>query len=92
MEKKMTRMIFVTVATVATLIAGLQPTKAYEAPWCAVISLGTGSMYWDCRYRSIEECQPNVLGGNRGWCNPNPYSVAVPTGRKQAKKRHAHQQ
>jgi len=31
--------------------------------------------YWDCQYRSIEECRPNVLAGNRGWCNPNPYFV-----------------
>ena len=48
-----------------------QSAKTYEAPWCAVISEG----YWDCRYHSIEECRPNVLAGNRGWCNPNPYFV-----------------
>src|SRR6516162_11394638 len=48
-----------------------QPAIAYQAKWCAVISEG----YWDCQYRSIEECRPNVLAGNRGWCNPNPYFV-----------------
>jgi hypothetical protein len=27
---------------------------------------------WDCHYRSVEECRPNVIAGNRGTCNPNP--------------------
>ena len=48
-----------------------QSAGTYEAAWCAVISEG----YWDCQYHSIEECRPNVLAGNRGWCNPNPYFV-----------------
>ncbi len=43
-----------------------------EAPWCAVISLGRGSEYWDCRYATIEACRPNVLAGNRGVCSTNP--------------------
>ena len=46
--------------------------QVQKTPWCAVISEG----HWDCQYRSIEECRPNVLAGNRGWCNPNPYFVA----------------
>ena len=73
----MIRMIFAAVAALAGLAIDLQSAKAYEAPWCAVISKGTGSVYWDCQYRSIEECRPNVLAGNRGWCNPNPYFVAA---------------
>ncbi len=44
----------------------------YEAPWCAVQSLGFGEVHWDCEYRSIEECQPHVIAGNRGFCNLNP--------------------
>jgi hypothetical protein len=63
--------IFAPAVVIALLIFGPRPAKAYEAPWCAVISEG----YWDCQYRSIEECRPNVLAGNRGWCNPNPYFV-----------------
>ena len=62
---------FVPSVVLALLVFGPQPVKAYEAPWCAVISDG----YWDCQYRSIEECGPNVLAGNRGWCNPNPYFI-----------------
>ncbi|MGB7780289.1 MAG: hypothetical protein WCF86_02030, partial [Pseudolabrys sp.] len=33
---------------------------------------------WDCRYHTFAECQPNVLAGNRGFCNPNPSYVANP--------------
>jgi uncharacterized protein DUF3551 len=58
--------------------AGVQPASAYvmdyhQAPWCAVMDMGTGSMYWDCSYATIEACRPNVIAGNRGFCNPNPY-------------------
>ena len=89
----MVRMILPAVVTVATtLVFGPQPTAAYEAPWCAVISMGTGSVYWDCQYRSIEECRPNVLAGNRGWCNPNPYFVAAPVKQKRSGRRHARPQ
>jgi hypothetical protein len=70
------RMIFAAAVAVVAGGFGLQPAKAYTAPWCAVINLGTATAYWDCRYGSIEQCQPNVLAGNRGWCNPNPYFVA----------------
>jgi hypothetical protein len=50
-----------------------------DAPWCAVINLGMDAR-WDCRYRTVEECVPNV---ERGSCSPNPYAgvsagVAVP--------------
>jgi hypothetical protein len=42
------------------------------APWCAVISTGNGNVYWDCHYATVAECAPNVIAGNRGFCNPNP--------------------
>jgi Protein of unknown function (DUF3551) len=70
------RIIFAAVVVLAAVVFSLQPAKAYEAPWCAVTSGGDGDMHWDCQYRSIEECRPNVLAGNRGWCNPSPYFVA----------------
>lgn len=84
----MIRIIFAAAAAAfASLAFGLQPAKAKEAPWCAVTSGGEGGMHWDCQYRSIEECRPNVLAGNRGWCNPNPYFVAAPTEHKRSAKR-----
>ena len=72
----MTRVILATIAAFAGVFVGLQPAKA-QAPWCAVITIGEDSVYWDCRYSSIEQCRPNVLAGNRGFCNPNPYFAAA---------------
>ena len=79
----MTRMIFAAVFALTPLVFGPLPAAAYEAPWCAVLGMGKG-VYWDCQYATFEECRPNVLAGNRGWCNPNPYFVAsnVPNGRQ----------
>lgn len=63
----------------ATLAVGLQggvsPAQAAggDAPWCAVIDYGDGGVSWECDYRSFEECYPNVLAGNKGFCNVNPY-------------------
>jgi hypothetical protein len=55
-----------------------------DAPWCAVTEIGDGDGAWNCQYQTVEECVPNVLAGNRGHCNPNPYAVdpttvSVPT-------------
>jgi hypothetical protein len=72
----MIRTILVAAAALASVSIGLRHTVASEAPWCAVISTSNESVYWDCQYRSFEECRPNVLAGNRGWCNPSPYYVA----------------
>jgi hypothetical protein len=44
-----------------------------DAPWCAVVNVGAGEIQWDCEYRTVQECTPNVLAGNRGFCNVNPY-------------------
>ncbi len=69
------------------------PARADDRfPWCAVVSMGPGSVYWDCRFRTVEECVPNVIAGNRGTCSHNPrwdgwYApVAKPRARH---KRHA---
>jgi len=43
-----------------------------DAPWCAVIEIGTGEVYSDCQYQTFEACAPNVVAGNRGFCNVNP--------------------
>jgi hypothetical protein len=42
-----------------------------DAPWCAVINIGKG-VTWDCQYQTVEQCVPNVIAGNRGFCNLNP--------------------
>jgi hypothetical protein len=61
---------------------GTSTSQAFgDAPWCAVINIGTGTAYWDCQYSTFEACYPDVLAGNRGFCNVNPWpgpSQAVP--------------
>ncbi len=61
-------------ALLAAMMAWTPAGHAFgDAPWCAVINIGTGEVYWDCQYRTVEECVPNVIAGNRGFCNVNPY-------------------
>jgi Protein of unknown function (DUF3551) len=74
MRQKMKRMICASAMLFALAAFGTVPAQAQvgHAPWCAVISLGTGSVYWDCHYATLEQCVPNVLAGNRGFCNHNP--------------------
>ena len=80
-----TRLVIATaVAAAAVAVFRVPASFAFgDAPWCAVTSLGRGDVHWDCQYRTVEECVPNVIAGNRGFCNLNPYgpgptAVAVP--------------
>ncbi len=78
----MTRSILLAGAALISVSISPLNADASEAPWCAVISRSDGDVHWDCTYRSIEECRPNVIasnGNNRGFCNPSPYYVANPT-------------
>ena len=79
----MTRVIFAIVAALASVALDSPQAVGVEAPWCAVTKEGD---HWDCRYSSAAEYQPNVVAGNRGWCNQNPYFVAVPTKRRPASR------
>ena len=65
------------------------PVRAVNARWCAVISLGPGDAYWDCRYFSLEDCVPHVIAGNRGFCNTNPaWNAAAERPKHRSKRRH----
>jgi len=77
----MTRLILAIVAALAGGLVGLHPAQAYQAPWCAMIQTGIGSVYWDCQYHSFEDCyrRGNILGGNKGFCNPSPYYLPTAT-------------
>ena len=90
----MMRLVLATFVAVAALCSVPAAADFYSEPWCAVIAMGDGDMQWDCEYRTIEECRPNVLAGNRGWCNPNPYLVALsaPERHKHSRKRHTQRQ
>ena len=82
----MIRMAFVLAAAIASFGWQTGWAKAYEAPWCAVSTAKDG--YWDCQYRSFEECRSRagILGGNRGFCNPSPYYVAGSAEQRQTRR------
>jgi hypothetical protein len=72
-----TRLPIAAAAFMAALCFGAPAGHAYgNAPWCAVVDLGAGNVQWQCEYYSAEDCQPNVIAGDRGSCNRNPYYVA----------------
>lgn len=73
----MIRIVFALAGAAALLFATTPSSRALSgnAPWCAVVNIGFGEMEWDCHYQTVEECTPNVLAGNRGFCNHNPYYV-----------------
>ena len=63
---------------IAVMAFDLRPAQAYgRAPWCAVVDVGFADVIWDCHYRSVEECRPNVIAGNRGTCNPGLVGLAA---------------
>ena len=67
------RLVLIAAAFMAVMAFDVRPAPAHRmAPWCAVVSTGFENDSWDCHYASIEECRPNVIAGNRGFCSPNP--------------------
>jgi Protein of unknown function (DUF3551) len=87
------RLMLASAVFAATMCFAAPASRAFgDAPWCAVINLGTGDAYWDCQYRTVEECVPNVLAGNRGFCNLNPdwrgSYVPNPAAHPRQRKRH----
>ena len=78
LEDKMWNRIPVLIVAVAALIFEMSPAHAAyigNAPWCAVVNVGFGDMEWDCQYPTFEACYHlgNILAGNRGFCNLNPW-------------------
>jgi hypothetical protein len=83
------RIAFPVVAMAAAMLFDLRAAGAYygNGPWCAVESLGFGTVKEDCSMRDFEQCRLLTIAGNRGFCIPNPYwsgpyGVAEPAGRK----------
>ena len=66
------------------------PAQTAEGPWCRILNLGSDASD-DCQYMSLEECQPLVIAGQRGFCNPNPRWQGpdqTKTGRKRTSRRY----
>ena len=80
--KTFAKLIIGIAALAAATWFGTSPSHAYgDAPWCAVKTL-SGDVYWNCQYRTVEECAPNVVAGDRGFCALNPWprpSQVVPS-------------
>ena len=57
----MTRSILLAGAALISVSISPLNAEVSEALWCAVISRSDGDVHWDCTYRSIEECRPNVI-------------------------------
>jgi hypothetical protein len=92
----MTRISLSIVAAAAVLSFTASSSHAQQsgnAPWCAVLNMGDGDVVWECEYNTVEECVPNVLAGNRGFCELNPYgghaaaNVVPPARRKHHPRR-----
>jgi hypothetical protein len=71
--KRPALMIAAAVVALGALASAGQAQTYGEAPWCAVVSPTDGNIQWDCYYHSAAECAPNVIAGQRGFCNVNPY-------------------
>jgi len=90
--KTLAKLIFGGAALAVATLFGTSTSRAYgDAPWCAVINIGKGTVYQDCQYRSFEDCyrRGNILAGNRGFCNPSPYYVAGSAEQRQTRNRRA---
>ena len=90
----MTRSILLAGTALISVSISSLSAKASEAPWCAVINQGTGSVYDDCQFSSFDDCyrRGNMLAGNRGFCNPSPYYVPSAAGNTRSAKRRARPQ
>jgi hypothetical protein len=90
----MNRILFLLPAAAAALSFAISSGHAAyigNAPWCAVVNIGAGDVEWDCEYGSIEACRPNVIAGNRGFCQINLYySPAPPYGAPYVRRAHRH--
>jgi Protein of unknown function (DUF3551) len=76
----MNRAFLLAVAVATTALAGGQPAEAYyDAPWCAVFTLGPGGAVERCEYRNFESCRLDVVAGNRGFCRQNGYFQSYPS-------------
>jgi len=65
---------FAVMATLAGAFFAQVPASRAQngnAPWCAVVNIGFEDISRTCTFRSVEECVPFVLAGNRGSCEPN---------------------
>lgn len=73
------RVIIVLIAVATAMLFGPRSALAYygNGPWCAVESVGFGTVTEDCSMRTFEQCRLLTIAGNRGFCVPNPHWAGV---------------
>lgn len=65
----------VVIATVAVAAITTTPARAeIEYPWCSITSIGQSGMP-SCMYSTRDQCNA-FIGGQAGFCQPNPRYVA----------------
>jgi hypothetical protein len=79
--------ILVIAGLAAALLLDVRPSQAYQqGPWCAGTNRGSGTFVYNCSMQTLEQCIPEVIAGNRGFCSPNPYyrgpEAAPPRGKR----------
>mgnify|MGYP002651076284 CR=1 FL=1 len=61
-------------ATAALLVFNVKGARAYDGPWCAVISLGGGFVSENCTMPSFEVCRQEAMRfGPTSFCRQNGY-------------------
>ena len=61
-------------ALAACFLVGPNSARAYDGPWCAVISLGGGTVSEKCSMPSFEVCRDFALSfGSTSFCRQNGY-------------------
>jgi hypothetical protein len=74
LKTRFPKLLFAAGVLAAATAIGVPSSRAGgNAPWCGVVDYGDGGVTWECVYRTFEECYPNVIAGNKGSCNVNPY-------------------
>src|ERR1700680_3656342 len=57
------RIVVLIAALAAAMFFDLRASHAYEGPWCAVQSVGSGSVTENCRMATFEQCRMEVIAG-----------------------------
>ena len=61
-------------ALAALFVLSANEARAYDGPWCAVISLGGGTVSENCSMPSFEVCRAEALRfGPTSFCRHNGY-------------------
>jgi Protein of unknown function (DUF3551) len=64
-------------AIAALLLLNSERARAYDGPWCAIISLGGGFVSENCSMPSFEVCRAEALRfGPTSFCRVNGYYLA----------------